>query len=689
MQNIIFLILITIIYKSLSQKTYIKKRLKLNNLVNLYKFENYFFVISFEKYKRGENLHFFFRISEQSFQISKIKYSYTQSKEEPEDLDFPKSTLEIKKYLKRNHTEFYISYYFDIIIPQDKTFQQLIIIIEDISNLGYFLFNEFDESEYEIIRKYENNTFKIKENKPLFIVSDVSEFNNYYLQINSSSKIYLNISYKESTEKIDDFIIFPKEFFNLSIYRISQNNESNYYSEINITTKNINIIYLIIKPYSLNLNEISNEEINIKFTEKYDLGIGTIHINKTLTQEIISESLITLIQYEVNNNTYLYDYYMLKYPKKSKSNILNFYYSKTKNNYTTNEYNITLNNFICSENEHNETIYKRCKMPKSNSKSVILILYSIENTYFKIYQKTHNDTLFETMEIYSTSKKYYFKDKYDYHILTIGNIKYNEVFYLKFHFNDYDSTKEFLISINNNDLKEYYENPLVKRIDNDAFIKLGNDVISYYHSKNDNFSSGIKSIYLIFRMNKGNWVFIESKKFNEHSFKNYTFKKNESIFINNHDGINTYIAFDISQFNINETFFIKFKSLSQNFVENIIYYYFDYQEITFDDFNYEYNISEKCFIQKKEKESIFYCNYTKIDENDNSIRFIVLLNPGSDLSVFNIEKYEIENDKSLINLIVVFIIFIFIALSISLFLYNKKKKNLDNFNIEETGKLIE
>ena len=685
MHNLIIFCLVILLQYIYSQKNYTKERLIINNIKKLDKENDYFFAVLFDEYQKGNKLHFFFRISNISYLISNIKYGFTSSTSEPKDLDIPTKTFEIKNYTKKIPIESDISLYFDIEIPLNESIKQIIILLNEINSSGYMMYNEFDESDYKIINHFEENTFLIKD-KPLFIIANVSNIDNYYVKLTSSSHNYLNVSYKDSIENISDFIIFPKDLLDLNAFKITLNNENNYYQNMNITIENTNIIYFIIKSnYSNN-----NEEIKIKFTENYDLGYGIIHLKKGLRKEIISKGKINIIQYEINHNTYLYDYYMLKFKKKEE--IKEIYYSNTNNNFTTEEHNMTAEIFTCSENEHYEIIYKRCKMPKSksNSKSVILIIYSKEKTNFTIYQKTYNDTIFESMPTYSISKNYSFEDRYDYHVLTIGNINYDEVFYLKFYFNDYDSRKEFLISTNNNDLKEYYESPLVKKIDNDAFIRLGNKIMAYYHSKNQNFTSGIQSIYLSFRMDKGNSVIIQSNYFNEHSFKNYTFSKNESVEIKNHDGLNTYIAFNISHLKINETFYMKFKGLTNAFNSTKIYYYFDILEITFDNFNLEYEISENCISQNKSKETTIYCNYSKSYEYDKSLRLIILLNPGSDLVITNTEKYEYKEEKGIIGtIIVLLILFSMIAFSLISFKYNKNQKRNYLNHIEETGKLID
>ena len=266
--------------------------------------------------------------------FNNLRYSFTDSEAEPKDIEIPKSTQKISKFKKFNS-----NYYFDIEIPDDSKYKQVIFLLDDISSNGYFSQNKFDESEIILISNYEEKKFTL--NGPLLLVANISEINSYSFKFTTKSFLFnefnLNILYKES--ECSDYIIFPNEFNTCIPFNISLNGIDTYYFKNK--TKNIKLIFLIF-------NSSINGELTFQFTEKYDLEteINFVHSNKDIN--ITPKSKIVLVDYEIEQSDFYLNYYFtIKYTKNL--NISDIYYSYSKKLYKEIEYNMYARKLISSQ----------------------------------------------------------------------------------------------------------------------------------------------------------------------------------------------------------------------------------------------------------------------------------------------------------------------------------------------------
>ncbi len=483
------IIFFSILFFSLSQKTYERNRLQLNKLFSLQLDKSYLFVISFSNHKKFDKLHFFFTIIDNTY-FNKLRYSFTESEQEPKDIEIPISTQQISKYKKINS-----NYYFDIEIPEDSKYKQVIFLLDDITSNGYFSQNKFDESEIILISNYEEKKFTL--NGPLLLVANISEINSYSFKFTTKSFLFnefnLNILYKESESS--DYIIFPNEFNTCIPFNISLNGIDTYYFKNK--TKNIKLIFLIF-------NTSINGELTFQFTEKYDLEteINFVHSNKDVN--ITPKSKIVLVDYEIEQSDFYLNYYFtIKYTKNL--NISDIYYSYSKKLYKEIEYNMYARKLFCSQKikKDSDTIYNYCSIQKQNCSSLILIIFIDGNKTFNIKQNSEDISSYSIIP-YSFSKKFEFEDMKDSKLIAIGNRDLNEPFYLKIILNsNYRSL--IIYSVNNIDVEEYYEIPNLDFPINSKTIFLEDTIYSYFII-DKTFKIGVKSLFLEISRDKGNEI---------------------------------------------------------------------------------------------------------------------------------------------------------------------------------------
>ena len=601
------IIFFSILFFSLSQKIYERNRLQLNKLFSLQLEKSYLFVISFSNHKKFDKLHFFFTIIDNTY-FNKLRYSFTESEQEPKDIEIPISTQQISKYKKINSY-----YYFDIEIPEDSKYKQVIFLLDDITSNGYFSQNKFDESEIILISNYEEKKFTL--NGPLLLVANISEINSYSFKFTTKSFLFnefnLNILYKES--ECSDYIIFPNEFNTCIPFNISLNGIDTYYFKNK--TKNIKLIFLIF-------NSSINGELTFQFTEKYDLETEINFVHSTKDIDVTPKSKIVLVDYEIDQSYFYLNYYFtIKYTKDL--NILDIYYSYSKKGYKEIEYNMYARKLICTQKikKDNDTIYNYCSIQKTNCSSLILIIFIDGNKTFNIKQNSEDISSYSIIPYFS-SKKFEFDDMRDSKLIAIGNRDLNHPFYLKIILNsNYRSL--IIYSVNNIDVEEYYEIPNLDFPKNVKQIYLEDTLYSYFIIDNT-FKIGVKSLFLEISRDNGNAI-VETTKYNESPDRIYNMKKKEKFTIINYEYKNLYISFDIREFDIiNDIIYFQFRGDENTFNSNNIYYSFNEQEYTEEDIELEYNISTKCKKKYNQKidEIIYYCNYTRKEKDKLSLKFI-------------------------------------------------------------------
>ena len=189
--------------------------------------------------------------------------------------------------------------------------------------------------------------------------------------------------------------------------------------------------------------------------------------------------------------------------------------------------------------------------------------------------------------------------------------------------------------------------------------------------------------------------FVETTKYNESPDRIYNMKKKEKFTIIEYEYKNLYISFDIREFNIiNDIIYFQFRGNENTFDSNDIYYNFNEKEYTEQDIELEYNISTECKKKYNQKthEIIYYCNYTRKEKDKLSLKFILFINKGSNISIFNTENneynpFEPENDLPIYAKywwVILLIITIIVILTFIIILIRKQNNNI-NEDINKVG----
>ena len=120
-------------------------------------------------------------------------------------------------------------------------------------------------------------------------------------------------------------------------------------------------------------------------------------------------------------------------------------------------------------------------------------------------------------------------------------------------------------------------------------------------------------------------------------------KKKDKFSIIDYQYKNLYISFDIIEFDIlNDIIYFQFRGNENTFNSSNIYYNFNEKEYKEEDIELDYNISTECKnkYNKKINEIIYYCNYIRNEKDKLSLKFILFINKGSNIFIFNTENNE-------------------------------------------------
>ena len=626
------------------------------------------------KYYIGKSLinsttNFFFKIKDKNYNTNNIKYSlWTYELSER----LLKLNNEVFKIIVNNtkHFDLCSVYYFSI--DKNSSIKQIVFSFEKLTEYASFGIIDIDESKIEILyNNFEKRKFHLLKNNPLLFISNVNEVSkNVNIKFNTKLEInnFTKMDYFFSYDTINNFSVFSDNIFNRLIidYQINQINQSTYYSIISFP-QGINTMGFIFN------QNLSNDVLEFEIQKEIDLKVNSISDNKEYDIRISKGFLLLKNNIKINDNYY----YILKYHKSMDSKNFSLYYL-LNDDIDKRIINLDEKNKLTSKQEKKDEniIYTYYHISNPDNLKFGLIVNS--NYYFdlKLRQSIYKEYDFEKI---STISEYNYKLN-DSKIFAFGNLKYNEIFYIKITINDYKFHEIILnFSLINKNLEKIFEIPFY---DGMNIIKtiIYNEKIDYYLESSKKYSSGEQSAIIYIKSNKTK-LNMTLTNLKEKQYKIHYLNKYENGTYSISDK-NFYITFNINEFIINETIIFQFKGIKSTFNSTLIYYNIgklNESQIIYKELNKCENINEG-------NQIIYLCNYTKYYKNEDEINFLLLLNKGENIFVSNDEnKIPFEPIKREKYLWFILILLGIILCIIIIFIYIRYKKQYNNINISNVS----
>ena len=623
------------------------------------------------KYYIGKSLinsttNFFFKIKDKKYNTNNIKYSLWKYELSERLLNLNNEVLQIT-INNTKHFDLCDVYYFSI--NKNSSIKQIVFSFEKLIEYASFGIIDIDESKIEILyNNFEKKKFHLLKNNSLLFIANVNEVSknvnikfNTKLEINNFTKMEFFFSY----DTVNNFSVFSDNIFNKLMidYQINQIIKSTYYSIISFP-QGINTMGFIFN------QNLSNVELEFEIQKEIDLKINSINDNKEYEIRISKGFLLLKNNVKINDNYY----YILKYHKTMDTKNFSLYYS-LNDDIEKRIINLDEKNLLtCKQEKKDENIiYKYYHISNPNNLKFGLIFNSDYYFDLKLRQSSYKEYDFEKI----TKIHEYNYVLNDSKIFAFGNLKYNEIFYIKISINDYKFHEIILnFSLINRNLENLFEIPFYEGMNIIKTINY-NGKIEHYLESSKKYSSGEQSAIIYIKSNKKklniSLTNLKEKQYIIHylnKYENGTYKIIDKNF---------YINFNINEFIINETIIFKFQGIHSTFNSTIIYYNIG----KLNESQIIYNELNTCDNFNEGNQIIYLCNFTKYYKNENEINFLLLLNKGKNIFVsnekINIPIKPINTDKYFWNILILLGIILFII--IILFIYIRFKKEHNNMNI--------
>ena len=623
------------------------------------------------KYYIGKSLinsttNFFFKIKDKKYNTNNIKYSLWKYELSERLLNLNNEVLQIT-INNTKHFDLCDVYYFSI--NKNSSIKQIVFSFEKLIEYASFGIIDIDESKIEILyNNFEKKKFHLLKNNSLLFIANVNEVSknvnikfNTKLEINNFTKMEFFFSY----DTVNNFSVFSDNIFNKLMidYQINQIIKSTYYSIISFP-QGINTMGFIFN------QNLSNDELEFEIQKEIDLKINSINDNKEYEIRISKGFLLLKNNVKINDNYY----YILKYHKTMDTKNFSLYYS-LNDDIEKRIINLDEKNLLtCKQEKKDENIiYKYYHISNPNNLKFGLIFNSDYYFDLKLRQSSYKEYDFEKI----TKIHEYNYVLNDSKIFAFGNLKYNEIFYIKISINDYKFHEIILnFSLINRNLENLFEIPFYEGMNIIKTINY-NGKIEHYLESSKKYSSGEQSAIIYIKSNKKklniSLTNLKEKQYIIHylnKYENGTYKIIDKNF---------YINFNINEFIINETIIFKFQGIHSTFNSTIIYYNIG----KLNESQIIYNELNTCDNFNEGNQIIYLCNFTKYYKNENEINFLLLLNKGKNIFVsnekINIPIKPINTDKYFWNILILLGIILFII--IILFIYIRFKKEHNNMNI--------
>ncbi len=673
MLNIIFCISMILMVYSKLQNSQTKVFLKKSEGIQLS--GNYLLALDISKCEINKTAHFYLKIDNYTqnnlqYYILKENIENIEEYEVPEDIqkNIIKSLIEPKDF-----GEFKIIY-FDI---EKKNVNELYIIIL-INNIhkGYITNTQYDESKINELSINSKQSITFNENHAFIMVKDLTNLN----------KISIKYESKNNLEKADIKVYFYNKLDFLTFDEIKEDkkiefqpyqiiNENNYYYYYSFNQLNNNDILL----YSFHINDnIDKIDFMVKEGDAFFKERSIADKN-----ELKFEKDINYYFYCLSDN--LNFNYLFKYSKDLNPKI---YYSTIKKGEIEKRFNLQEIKYTTKEDNSFYYSYSKIKFESDFSK-LYLIFYNNDNE--KLFNKSifisinqHDLSSYEQMDIYTSKKINLIKDEEK--IITIGDLDYDETFYINI---IYQNNENLNITLNlfNKNKNVIYEITNNKSLSLSSQLILENNKYLYYNSLNTKFNEGKQSIMFIFNAKNNLNVTIESVK-NDENENNKTYAgKYEEKKIKTEKKRNSYISYNISSFNTSTDIYYEFSGNKSSFNSTNIFYSIKNTNLI-NDYLLDFKNLTTCKSNEEKNNIIIYCNYTK-QKDEIEITFIILMNENSEIKVNNTEKSGYKekkkdsNDRLYSKIFIIIGIVILVIIAIIMFICFAKSDQLESTTVED------
>ena len=673
MLNIIFCISMILMVYSKLQNSQTKVFLKKSEGIQLS--GNYLLALDISKCEINKTAHFYLKIDNYTqnnlqYYILKENIENIEEYEVPEDIQ----KIEIKSLIEpKDFGEFKIIY-FDI---EKKNVNELYIIIL-INNIqkGYITNTQYDESKINELSINSKQSITFNENHAFIMVKDLTNLTNISIKYES----------KNNLEKADIKVYFYNKLDFLTFDEIKEDkkiefqpyqiiNENNYYYYFSFNQLNNNDILL----YSFHINDnIDKIDFMVKEGDAFFKEITIADKN-----ELKFEKDINYYFYSLSDN--LNFNYLFKYSKDLNPKI---YYATIKKGEIEKRFNLQEINYITKEDNSFYYSYSKIKFESDFSK-LYLIFYNNDNeTLFDksifISINEHDLSSYEQMDIYTSKKINLIKDEEK--IITIGDLDYDETFYINIIYQNNENLN-IILNLFNKNKNVIYEITNNKSLSLSSQLILENNKYLYYNSLNTKFNEGKQSIMFIFNAKNNLNVTIESVK-NDENENNKTYAgKYEEKKIKTEKKRNSYISYNISSFNTSTDIYYEFSGNKSSFNSTNIFYSIKNTNLI-NDYLLDFKNLTTCKSNEEKNNIIIYCNYTK-QKDEIEITFIILMNENSEIKVNNTEKSGYKeknkdsNDRLYSKIFSIIGIVILIIIAIIMFICFAKSDQLESTTVED------
>ena len=636
---------------------------------------NYLLALDISKCEINKTAHFYLKIDNYTqnnlqYYILKENIENIEEYEVPEDIQ----KIEIKSLIEpKDFGEFKIIY-FDI---EKKNVSELYIIIL-INNIqkGYITNTQYDESKINELSINSKQSITFNENHAFIMVKDLTNLTNIsikYESKNNLEKADIKVYFYNKT----DFSTFDeiKEDKKIEFQPYQIINENNYYYYFSFNQLNNNDILL----YSFHINDnIDKIDFMVKEGDAFFKEITIADKN-----ELKFEKDINYYFYSLSDN--LNFNYLFKYSKDLNPKI---YYATIKKGEIEKRFNLQEINYITKEDNSFYYSYSKIKFESDFSK-LYLIFYNNDNeTLFDksifISINEHDLSSYEQMDIYTSKKINLIKDEEK--IITIGDLDYDETFYINIIYQNNENLN-IILNLFNKNKNVIYEITNNKSLSLSSQLILENNKYLYYNSLNTKFNEGKQSIMFIFNAKNNLNVTIESVK-NDENENNKTYAgKYEEKKIKTEKKRNSYISYNISSFNTSTDIYYEFSGNKSSFNSTNIFYSIKNTNLI-NDYLLDFKNLTTCKSNEEKNNIIIYCNYTK-QKDEIEITFIILMNENSEIKVNNTEKSGYKeknkdsNDRLYSKIFSIIGIVILIIIAIIMFICFAKSDQLESTTVED------
>ena len=667
--------MILIVYSKLENSETTKKFLNKSEGIQLS--GSYLLALDISKYEINKSAHFYLKVdnyiqNNYQYYISQKNIENIEEYEVPDDIQ----KIEIKSLIGPKDFGDFKIIYFDIEKKNDNELY-IIILINNIKT-GYITNTQYDESKINELSINSKQSITFNENHAFIMVKDLTNLN----------KISIKYESKNNLEKADIKVYFYNKLDFLTFDEIKEDkkiefqpyqiiNENNYYYYYSFNQLNNNDILL----YSFHINDnIDKIDFMVKEGDAFFKEITIADKN-----ELKFEKDINYYFYSLSDN--LNFNYLFKYNKDLNPKI---YYSTIKKGEIEKRFNLQEIKYTTKEDNSFYYSYSKIKFESDFSK-LYLIFYNNDNeTLFNksifISINQHDLSSYEQMDIYTSKKINLIKDEEK--IITIGDLDYDETFYINI---IYQNNENLNITLNlfNKNKNVIYEITNNKSLSLSSQLILENNKYLYYNSLNTKFNEGKQSIMFIFNAKNNLNVTIESVKNDENEYNKTNAGKYEEKKIKTEKKRNSYISYNISSFNTSTDIYYEFSGNKSSFNSTNIFYSIKNTNLI-NDYLLDFKNLTTCKSNEEKNNIIIYCNYTK-QKDEIEIAFIILMNENSEIKVNNTEKsgYEEKSKDSderhnLYSKIFIIIgIVILVIIAIIIIICFVKGEQLDSSTIEE------